>query len=376
VKIVYSIDARLGYSGIGYTAYNAVTGIYQTGWLERLFVSSNAQTVIPASLMRQWGIIGRGLKYLGAKDRTGVIYYLDSILFDAWVAAQLPPSDIFHGWNGTCLQTLSKAKQHRSLTVVERASSHPATQFQLVREEYRRWNVPLHLPMWLYQRSASEIHAADFVTVPSAFVRNSMIAAGVPKRKLIEICFGIDLDRFSPADTVLAHPFRLIFVGQVSLRKGVPDLLESWRRLAWLDAELWIVGSVSPDFAAIRHRWTDVPGIRFIAHSTQVAQLFRQSDVFVYPSIEEGSALVTYEAMACGLPVITTPNAGSVVRDGEDGFIVPIRDVNALCDRLERLRSNASLRTQMGLSARMHVGQFTWTNYQTRLIASYRRLVG
>jgi len=374
LRIIYSVDARLGASGVGYTAYNAVVGIHQAGLLAQLFVSSNAQTVVPAALIRQWGLVGRGLKYLGAKDSTGLIYHLDGILFDSWVTAQLPQGNICHAWHGHCLWTMRKAKRRKMITVIERASSHPATASQLLREEYQRWDVPLRLPMWNYKRLIREIEEADYITIPSPFVRQSMLAAGVPERKLIEIPFGVDLSRFPPAPTRSSHPFRVIFAGQVSIRKGVSYLLEAWQRLKWSDAELWIVGGMAHDFQLLRGRWSNLTGVRFIAHSSGLAQLFQQTDVFAFPSIEEGSALVVYEAMASGLPIITTFNAGSVVRDGEDGFIIPIRHVDALCDRLQRLRDTPALRSQMGQSARAQAEQFPWTRYQAQLIANYQQI--
>jgi glycosyltransferase involved in cell wall biosynthesis len=374
LKVIYSIDARLGASGVGYTGYNAAMGLYQADVLARLFVGSNAQTIIPSALIRQWGIVNRGLKYLGAKDSSGLIYYFDSMLFDAWVAAQLPKGDIFHSWHGHSLWSLRKAKQKTMVTVIERASSHPATAAQLLREEYQRWNVPLRLPMWNHQRLLQEITEADYITIPSDFVRQSMIAGGVPERKLIEIPFGADLDQFSPSPATMAHPFRVIFAGQVSIRKGVPYLMEAWRQLQWSDAELWIVGGITPDFAALYHRWADLAGVKFWGHSAELPRLFQQGDAFVFPSIEEGSALVTYEAMACGLPVITTFNAGSVIRDGEDGLLVPIRDVGALCESLQHLRDEAAFRQQMGQAARERVAQFTWQAYRSQLVGTYYRI--
>jgi glycosyltransferase involved in cell wall biosynthesis len=364
----------LGGSGIGLTGYSAAVGIYHAGLLARLFISSNAQTTIPGSFIRQWGIAGRGSKYLAAKDPTGLLAYLDNTLFDYWVAPQLPSAQVFHGWNNSSLQSLRRAKAHGMTTVVERASAHPATHMQLLREEYARWNVPLKLPMWNYARALCEFSEADYITVPSSFARQSMIAEGVPAEKLIEIPFGADLKRFAPADPAASHPFRAIFAGLVSINKGMPDLLEAWRRLAWRDAELWVVGAVAPDFAAIRARWSDLSGVRFIPHSKELARLFQQCDVFVFPSIQEGSALVTYEAMATGLPVITTPNAGSVVRDGEDGFIVSIRDQDALCERLEQLRRDDVVRMRIGRSARARVENFGWQIYGARLVEAYQRI--
>jgi glycosyltransferase involved in cell wall biosynthesis len=375
VKVVYSICARVGGSGIGYTAGQAVTGIHRARLLTRLFASSNAQTEVPAALIRHWGNLGRGLKYLGAKDATGLVYYLESILFDAWTAASLPRCDIFHGWNGMCLRTLRRARQMGTTTVVERASSHPAMQFKLLREEYERWGVSLRLPTWNYRRSLQEIVEADYVTVPSRFAGDSMVANGVPADRLIEIPFGVDLQRYGPTNGTSPHPFRAVFAGQISVRKGVPYLIEAWRRLNWPDAELWLVGATAKDVARLLPEWRQFARVRFISHSSKLASLLQQCNVFVFPSVEEGSALVTYEALACGLPVITTPNAGSVVRDGVEGFIVPIRDAEALAERLQRLREDPGLRAAMGRAAIERARAFTWTAYQENLVEAYRARV-
>jgi len=373
VKVVYSLSARLGGSGIGYIAYNAVSGIYRAGLLARAFVSSN-ESDIPGSLVRQWGAMGRVFKYLGAKDPSGLIYHVDENLFDAWVAARLPASDVFHGWSAMSLCSLRKAKRRGMATVVERASSHPDNQLRLLREEYARWNVPLRVPRRNYERTVQEFEEADYITTPSVYARQSLIDAGIPERRLLNLPFGADPKRFQPATARIPHPFRAIFAGQVSVRKGVPYLLEAWARLEWFDAELWIVGGVTPDFAPLRHRWSYLNGVRFIDHTPQLARLFQQSDVFVFPSIEEGSALVPYEAMACGLPILTTPNAGSVARNGIDGFIVPIRDVDALCDGLQRLRDDEALRSQMSRSALAWASEFTWDRYRSRLLSAYEQI--
>jgi glycosyltransferase involved in cell wall biosynthesis len=101
--------------------------------------------------------------------------------------------------------------------------------------------------------------------------------------------------------------------------------------------------------------------------------VYQQADVFTFPTIEEGSALVTYEALACGLPVVTTPNAGSVVRDGVEGLLVPIRNVEALAAALECLRADERLRREMGRAARARAEEFTWDGYGETLARVLRQ---
>jgi glycosyltransferase involved in cell wall biosynthesis len=102
---------------------------------------------------------------------------------------------------------------------------------------------------------------------------------------------------------------------------------------------------------------------------------YQRADVFVFPSIEEGSALVTYEALAYGLPVVTTFNAGSVVEEGEEGFIVPIRDPNALAERLEVLFKDESLRKKMSEKASAKAKVYTWERYGDNLARFYEEVL-
>jgi glycosyltransferase involved in cell wall biosynthesis len=92
------------------------------------------------------------------------------------------------------------------------------------------------------------------------------------------------------------------------------------------------------------------------------------ADVFLLPSICEGSATVIYEALAAGIPVICTANAGSVVRDGIEGFIVPIRDHQAIIDKVELLATNPELRYEMSKNAKVRASEFTLDRYGQRLL--------
>ncbi len=375
LSVVYSVPARLGGVGIGWTAYQAVSGIQQAGLLGQVLAASSKPDLLPPRLVRHWGSFGRALKYLSAHESSGLLDHVIYLAFDAWVARVLPPAHIFHGWNGACLRSLRQAKRQGMITIVERASSHPNTQRRLLEEEYQRWGIRRKLPAWNYEHTLSELAEADYITIPSPFVRVSMLAEGISADRLIEIPFGVDLDRFRPTSQRQASPFRVAFAGQVSIRKGVPYLLEAWQQLGWKDAELWLIGRATADFTAIHQRWARLDNVRLVGHSKALASLLQQVDVFVFPTIEEGSALVTYEALASGLPVITTLNAGSIVRDGVDGFIVPIRNAAAICERLRLIRSDPDLRQRMSESARTRAAQYPWACYQSSLVESYRQLM-
>lgn len=374
MSVLYAIGSKFAGGGIGTTAYHGVRGLYRHGMLRRVLCGAYRRTEIPPSLIRAMGLPDRVLRKLAVFDSSGWLWYFQSVLFDNWAARHLEVAALFHVWGNFGLRAMQRAKEMGMVTVLQRASAHPRYQARLLAEEYARWGLRWTTPGVALQRALAEIAIADYVLIPSDFVRGTFIAEGVSEAKLLQIPFGADVERFQPAPGREPHPFRTLFVGQVSLRKGVPYLLEAWRRLGWCDAELWLAGAVAPDVRPILQRYGTLAGVRFLGHASDPVSLYQRADVFVFPTIEEGSALVTYEALACGLPVATTPNAGSVVRDGVDGFIVPIRDVEALATALERLRADERLRRELGRAARSRAEAFPWEEYGDRLAASLAEL--
>lgn len=378
MEVCYSIAARLAGGGIGTTAYQAVLGIHRHGYLKTVFCDSyNLSKVRPlrgldpqathASLMEKIPVIPQPYQWL-IKDN----------LHDFLVSQKLPKCDIFHGWNGHCLRSLRRARDLGAVGVVERASSHPLTYEKLLREEYRKWGLridPIH--PWTKNRLLTELEKTDFITVPSPFAYQSMTKNGVPKEKLVMLPFGVDVKKFKVQKAkrktkTQSLKFTALFVGQVGIRKGALYLLEAWKKLSLRDAELVLLGEVEPDASKILDL-KSLKSVKFKGYKDPLP-FYQEADVFVFPSLEEGSALVTYEALACGLPVITTFNSGSVVEDGKEGFIIPIRDAKALAERIRFLYDNENIRLRMSRAAREKAEQYTWTDYGERLVRFYEQV--
>jgi glycosyltransferase involved in cell wall biosynthesis len=373
--VLYSIGSKFGGGGIGTIAYYGALGLYRHGMLGRVLCGSYRLGEIPPEKIRAVGLPDRVLRKLASMDSSGWLWHLQAVLFDAWASRHLEPADVFHVWGNYGLRSLHRAREMGMVTVVERASAHPVYQARLLKEEFARWGLPFRSSQVVIARALAEMTLADYILIPSDFVRQSFLEERFPEERLIQIPFGVDTTRFRPSEAPAARPFRALFVGQVGIRKGVPYLLEAWRRLGWRDAELWLVGRVLPECRPILERYRDLPGLHLVGHLDDPVEAYWQADVFVFPSIEEGSALVTYEALACGLPVVTTPNAGSVVRDGVEGFIVPIREVEALAAALERLRADEQLRREMGRAARARAEEFTWDKYGDQLADVFGGLI-
>lgn len=378
MEVNYAIRAKFAGGGIGSIAYHAVAGINRHHHLKNLFVPSFESTEIPESLIRKAPVDW-------PKKIKGVwrIYpdYIEDNLFDFFVSRQLSKSEIFHGWNHHCLLSLRKTKELGAVTIVERASSHILTQNELLQEEYQRWGVkkkPIH--PWVIRKCLAEYEEADYITVPSQFVYDSMVKHGVPREKLILIPFGVVPEKFKVKSSKLKtavqnSQFIALFVGEVGLRKGVPYLLQAWSDLNLKDSELWLVGAINPnEIRTVLSEYGSREDIKFLGFRRDVAELMNRASIFVFPSIEEGSALVTYEAMAAGLPVITTVNSGSVVRDGQEGFILPIRDVDTLKEKIKLLYNEEDLRFEMGKSGRKRVKEFSWYRYGENLVEIYEKV--
>ena len=212
-----------------------------------------------------------------------------------------------------------------------------------------------------------QLELADKIIVGSKFAQGTFVGAGVSPSKLVVIPYGVDTDKFIPATDRSDDTFRIVFVGQVGQRKGVKYLLEAFKQLALPKSELLIIGNIVGEKSSLAPYEGYFRHVAHVPHS-ELVKYYASSDVFVFPSLFEGFALVILEAMASGLPVIVTPNTGGdVVRDGTDGFVVPIRNVEALKEKIALLYENRGLARQMGLNARSQAEKCTWRGYRQRI---------
>ena len=218
------------------------------------------------------------------------------------------------------------------------------------------------------QRLDDEIEQCDAVLLGSDFAASSFVAAGVPAHKLRVVPYGVDLATFRPGQAPPPQqPFRAVYAGQLTQRKGLSYLLRAWRGFAQgrdpASVSLTLVGSIvgsATPLAPFEHLFQHVP------HQTReaLAERYRQAHVFVFPTLVEGMPLVVLEAMACGLPVIVTANGpAGIVRDGVDGFIVPQRDPQAVQEKLELLHRDPERRAAMGRNAAQRALAYSWQAY-------------
>jgi glycosyltransferase involved in cell wall biosynthesis len=226
-------------------------------------------------------------------------------------------------------------------------------------------------------RKDEEIALADTILVASSYTRSTLDLYPGKRKKTVVIPYGTPPPKLTTRElTSHSQPLRVLYVGSLTQRKGISYLFEAVEKLG-IAASLTIVGrkvgsSAALDAACSTHLW-----LESLPHPEILAQM-RQHDVFVFPSLFEGFGLVIGEAMSQGLPVITTPNTGGpdILRDGLDGFIVPIRDSDAIATRLQQLHEDRQLLQHMSLSALDRAGELSWQGYKDGTAAAVREAIG
>jgi len=274
---------------------------------------------------------------------------------DSYVARTLPKCDALVALSGSGLAAGRRAQAEGAIYVCDRASTHIRSQNQLLHDEYKYWNLSwAGIDPRVIDKEEAEYDKADYITVPSEFNFQSFLSQGVSPHKLRKISYGANIKRFSPSGNRVRNRFIVLYVGQLSLRKGFPYLFEAFNRLSHPAKELWLVGSIAAESKSLFDRLLPKQA-RFLGRvpNTQLSNIYSQAHAFVLPSIEEGLAYVQGEALACGCPVIASKNTGGqdLFEDGKEGFFVPIRDAQAITDRLTQLADDPLLWQAMSEAA-------------------------
>ena len=384
-SLLYSIFARIGGPGLDTDSFEALRASHRGKFLGKAIAYDNRQREIPSRFIQslRWHPV-RLLSFLdrpyyyGAKKK-----YLD------WVASRHLDSgqyDFFHSWSGDCLETLRVAKKRKIPSLIEIPTWHRGSQPPSPKgygapgkEEVRGQTSEVRSTSWKSrfllerERFLEEYELATLVVVLSEKAAESFRVAGFPDEKLFYLPRGVDTKRFKPGTR--PRIFRAIFSGALIERKGIHHLLEAWHRLNLRNAELLLLGSVH-DEAKPHLKKFGSENVRVLGFKRDLENYLNQGSVYVFPTRLEGSAKTIYEAAACGLPMITTREAGDVVRDGVEGIIVQPGDVDAIAAAIEHLYRHPEIVASMSGAARQRVVEnFTWDHYRTRLLGAYERAI-
>lgn len=263
--------------------------------------------------------------------------------YDRWMARQLKEGDHIYSSYGYANESFLTARKMGGKTIIDGGNSHPENFWNILSEEHERWNVCEDpISRFHYERSIKMMDMTDHVVSPSRFVTRSFLERGFREDQIHNSYYPVDLSLFTPPTVKRDpnQPFTVINTSGLSLRKGTPYLLEAMRRIKKEIPNCRFMITRSGDHSPLidklirDYRDLDIEWSGYVSRS-EMAERFRQADLFMLPSLEDGFARVVTEAQACGLPVLVSENTGAAdtVREGINGSVVPIRDVDAMVMR-------------------------------------------
>ncbi len=338
---------------------------------------------LPQELIHSFPLIHGAYRAFPGRHRIGVAWErrwerLDAMSFAAYVGRNLPPCDVYVGMSGTSLAGGRRAHRMGARYICDRGSSHIRVQDRIEREEGELWGLPATgVDPRVIETEEAEYAEADRITVPSGFAYRTFLSQGVAPEKLRKLPYGVNLSRFGPEGAPAEGRFDVLFVGYFYLRKGVQYLVQAFEKVQHPAKSLTFVGGISPGVLEMLHRrklWPENARAIGPVPQSELKTLMSRSHVLALPSVEEGLALVLEQAMACGCPVVASANTGAedIIADGEEGFIVPIRDVDALAERLQFMADHPIERAVMGRKALAKVQGFGgWHAYGENAMAIY-----
>jgi glycosyltransferase involved in cell wall biosynthesis len=306
---------------------------------------------VPASL--------RGLAYRVAGDVRVRRLAEDRFLAD------LRPGDVAHVWPGFSEDNFRRVKERGAVLAYECINCALPTAKEILDREAATIGVPgSGITPEGIAAERRQHQAADFLFAPSPLVRESLLNSGVPDEKIIPCSFGWEPGRIRPGDNGPARGpddgLRVLFVGSGRVRKGIHRLVEAWRR-SGVKGKLIIAGQVDPVVRELLGDDLTRPDVELLGYVRDIGPVFHSADVFAFPSFEEGSPMVAYEAMGAGLPMLVSPmGGGGIVRDGAEAMVLPPDDVDAWAAALRRLAADEELRARMSRHAVERSAEYTF----------------
>lgn len=350
--ITYTGKMKIGGGGIGSTAWHQVRPLQKEGLIEAIYAPDIDKRKVKAPFHQS--------PTLQAE------YNAQDAYFDSWVALNMEKyPTVLQTWMLHSLHTMQTYPE--ATKIVNLFSAHPMIQDALMRGAPSYNSNEMAIAKGTY-----ELQLADHIIVPSEFVFNSLRQLELHNKAHI-IPFGVDSKKFKPApkkDDV----FRVIFAGSNFIRKGLHLLVSAWHELNFKNAELVIMGvdegwktwlnpNNRPD---IKVGWVD-----------DVLETYQSGSVFCLPALEDGCPLVTYEAMACGLPPVVSETTGTYqhIMHGHNGFIAKRNSVPSIMEYLQALYDDETLVRKMGKNARKMIREFTWKRHEDEYLKVMKKIV-
>lgn len=312
-------------------------------------------------------------------------YYLWNNLFDEWVSGKLQNdnvSKVFIGWSGMSLKSITTAKHNGKLCILERGSAHIVVQNKILQEEYAEFGTKFSIDSRVINKELEEYACADIISIPSEFVKETFVRQGVDSKKLFVNPYGVSSFFNIKAPIANNRKFIILYLGVLSVQKAVQYLVRAineWKVNEDL-FEVWFVGKVKKELKQLLLKHTR-PNWKFFGHVEhyRLPDIIKSADIAVLPSLQDGFGMVVPQLMACGVPVICSENTGAkmMIKDGENGFVVPVKSAAAIREKIVQVFENRELLNSLKANAKDTIKDgYTWDDYGNRyaaLLSNYLR---
>lgn len=386
MRVVYSFPHRIGSPGIGTIAAQQVLGLVESGHEVVVYCMSAGCSMPGVRSTVQTMAVGRYRVPRKAVGFERALRYHDRRTARS-VARSHADADAVHVWGLAAVQTLRIAKRLGIHSFREVPNAHTEFAYQRASQEAAalRVEVPRHHshrpnPGRL-ARERAEFSLADTLLVPSDFVLQTFLDRGFDPAQLARHRYGFDPHQF-PAPPVEGpstggKPLRACFVGLGEPRKGLHHALRAWAESGVAETgRLVVCGNILPDYRRKLSPLLGHPSVSTPGFVSDVGAVMRQSDILMLPSVEEGSALVTYEALASGCALLVSDAAGAPCRHPDQGLIHPAGDVAALTEHLRMLDQDRLLLARLRATGLARRQELTWVAAAARLDAIYKDRTG
>ena len=284
------------------------------------------------------------------------------------VSKNLSNSKVLIASSGSGLEAGIKIKSLNGKFVCDRGSTHINFQNETLKEEYKNFNINYNeISKKTIEREIKEYHASDLISVPSSFVYKSFLKNGIDQKKLFLNPYGVNLKRFYPLSKINDGNFNVLYIGALSIRKGIFYLLEAFKKLKFKNKKLILIGPIDSNIKVkVLKYLSDEIKYLSVIENTKLNKYYSIADVMVQPSIEEGLSLVMAEALACGCPVIATENTGAedLFTNNKEGFIIKARSIDQILDKMQLLADNKLLQKEMSNHAILNTKKIGgWNDY-------------
>lgn len=286
--------------------------------------------------------------------------------------SSLTGKDIAYIWPATSLSTFRKAKETGCVVVAENINTHQTTSKRILDTEYRRLGLtPSHgITDADGAMESAKLEYVDHVFSPSPCVTASLLEAGIARERIISSSYGLG------ESDILQEPFTnrvkdkqgitAIFVGRIGIRKGAHLLLDYWVK-SGVKGALKLVGNIEANAHHLIEPYLSRPDIEHVGFCNDLRPIYRDADLFLFPSLEEGSPLVTYLCLGAGLPSIVSPmGGGGVIRDGVDGIVLDPHDEEGWVAALRSIANDVEMRAAYGRNSYESSADYTWNKVGAR----------